>query len=223
MMFRVIKQVFIVLLGFSESLATKCLSLTDKSCMVRRTLIDLNPVELKYYPFMISLDKCNGSCNVLSPKMCVLKKKTEDINVKVFKMIANKNEAEAITKHISCDCKCKFNSKTRNANQKWNNKTCQCECKNYHKRKNGYSWNPSTCICENSKYLKSIADTSVTACNEIISVMNIVSTKMTNTIATNISINCHNEKVRYKIDCYILHTLLLAIILVLIITIICCY
>ena len=42
--------------------------------MVRPTLIDLNPVELKYYPFMISLDKCSGSCHVLFPKMCVPKK-----------------------------------------------------------------------------------------------------------------------------------------------------
>ena len=57
------------------------------------------------------------------------------------------------------------------------NGTCQCECKNYHKCKKDYSWNPSTCICENSKYLKSIADTSVIACDETISVMNIVSKK----------------------------------------------
>ena len=57
--------------------------------MVRPTLIDLNPVELKYYPFMISLDKCNGSCNVLSPKICVLKE-TKGINVKVFNMITYK-------------------------------------------------------------------------------------------------------------------------------------
>ena len=41
---------FIVLLSFSESLATKFLSLNDASCMARPTLIDLNPVELKYYP-----------------------------------------------------------------------------------------------------------------------------------------------------------------------------
>ena len=45
--------------------------------------------------------------------------------------------------------------------------------------------------------------------------------KKANTIATNVSINCHNEKVRYKFDCYISHTILLAIILLLIITIIC--
>ena len=101
--------------------------------MVRPTLIDLNPVELKYYPFMISLNKCTGSCNVLSPKICV-PKETKDINVKAFNMITNKNEAKAMTEHISCDCKCKFNSTTCNSNQKWNNKTCQCECKNYQKR-----------------------------------------------------------------------------------------
>ena len=90
---------------------------------------------------------------------------------------------KTMTKHISCDCKCKFNSKTCNSNQKWNNKTCQCECKNYHKSKKDYSWNPGTCICENSKYLKSIADTSV----GIITVMDIASTKKTNTIATNVT------------------------------------
>ena len=32
--------------------------LNDEPCIVRSTLIDLNPVELKNYPFMISLDKC---------------------------------------------------------------------------------------------------------------------------------------------------------------------
>ena len=59
-------------------------------------------------------------------------------------------------------------------------------------------------------------------CDEITTVMDIVSTKMTNTIETNVtitaSINCHSKKVR---DCYILHTVLLVIILLLIIIIIC--
>ena len=45
-MFSFIKQVFLVLLIFNESLASKCLHLNDKPCMVRPTLIDLNPVEL---------------------------------------------------------------------------------------------------------------------------------------------------------------------------------
>ena len=54
-------------------------------------------------------------------------------------------------------------STTCNWKQKWNNKTCTCECKNYHKWKKDYSSNPSKYICENSDYLKSIADTSVTS------------------------------------------------------------
>ena len=58
-------------------------------------------------------------------------------------------------------------------------------------------------------------------CDEIITVMDIASTKMTNTIATNVtsttSVNCHSKKVK---DCYILHTVLLAVMLLLIITII---
>ena len=148
---------FIVLLGFSSSLAhkqTKCLFLNDEPCMVRPTLIDLNPVELKQYPFMVSLDKCSGSCNVLSPKICV-PIKPKDVNVKAFNLIKNKNEAKTLVKHISCDFKCKFNSTTCNSNQKWNNETCQCECKNYHKCKKDYSWNHGTCNCENDKYLKS--------------------------------------------------------------------
>ena len=55
------------------------------------------------------------------------------------------------------------------------------------------------------------SDTSVIEWDEIISVMDIVSTKMTNTIAKNVtstaSINCHSKKVR---DCYILHTVFIS-------------
>ena len=42
------------------------------------------------------------------------------------------------------------------------------DSKIYCQFKKDYIWNPSTCICENDKYFKSIADTSVIVCNEII-------------------------------------------------------
>ena len=98
--------------------------------MSRPTLIDLNLVEFKYYPFLISLHKCTVSYNVLSPKLCI-PKETKDINVKAFNMITNKNEAKAMAEHVSFDCKCKFVCTVFNSNQKWNNKICKCECKNY--------------------------------------------------------------------------------------------
>ena len=36
--------------------------------MAGATFIDLNTAEFKYYPFMVSLEKCSGSCNVVSLK-----------------------------------------------------------------------------------------------------------------------------------------------------------
>ena len=42
--------------------------------MVRSTAICLNPTELKYYLIITSLHKCDGSCNVLSPRICCFKK-----------------------------------------------------------------------------------------------------------------------------------------------------
>ena len=71
--------------------------------MVRPTHIDMNPFELKYHPFMISLNKCTESCNVSSPKIYV-PKETKDINVKLFNMITNKDKDKAMAEHISCDC-----------------------------------------------------------------------------------------------------------------------
>ena len=133
-------------------------------------------------------------------------KKPKEINAKVFNMTTNRNKTKTMTKHVSCDCEYKFNSTTCNLHQKLNNKTCQCVFKNYRKRKEDCSSNLITYISDNSKYLKSIADISVIACDEIVDVMDIVSTKMTNTISTNVTKNLHSKKVRYKLDCYILHT-----------------
>ena len=48
-----------------------------------------------------------------------------------------------------------------------------------------YSWNLSMCIYENSKDFKSI--TSVTESDEIITIMDVVSTEITNTIARNVT------------------------------------
>ena len=55
-------------------------------------------------------------------------------------------------------------------------------------------------------------------CDEIVSVVDILSTKK-----TNVTKNCHSKKARYKFDCYILNTVSLVIILLLIITIIWYY
>ena len=64
-MFSLIKQLFISLLSISKSFSTKCMFLNDNPCMVRPTLINLNPVELRHHPFMIIFNKYTNSCYVL--------------------------------------------------------------------------------------------------------------------------------------------------------------
>ena len=75
-------------------------------------------------------------------------------------MVTGIKESRTLTKHISCKCECKFNSKKCNSNQKWNNNKCRCVCKNpkEHHCKKDYFWNPATCSCKNGKYARSISD-----------------------------------------------------------------
>ena len=44
-------------------------------------------------------------------------------------MITGITESKALTKHLSWECKCKFDGKKCNSNQSWNNNKCRCECK----------------------------------------------------------------------------------------------
>ena len=74
--------------------------------------------------------------------MCL--NKTEDLTrINEFKkknMTARINELKTLAKHISCQCKCKW------------------ECRRCHACEKYYIWNSATCICENGKYLASIMD-----------------------------------------------------------------
>ena len=83
-------------------------------------------------------------------------------------MITRINESKTLTKHMSCECKCKLDGTKCNSNQQWNNDICQCQCKKHHISEKDYVRNPATCNCENGKYLASIMDDSVITCEEII-------------------------------------------------------
>ena len=124
-MLGVIKIMFIVLLSsiVNASNHTKCVSLSNQKCEIQPTFINLHPneysQEFHYYPFTVKLDKCVGSCNTLndlSNKVCV-PNKTEDLNLSVFNMITGINESKTLTKHISCECKCKFDERKCNSKQ----------------------------------------------------------------------------------------------------------
>ena len=142
--------------------------------MTEPIFINLHPneysQEFHYYPFAVKLDRCVGSCNTLndlSNKVCV-PNKTEDLNLNVFNMVIGINESKTSTKHISCECKCKFDGTKCNLDQWWNNDKRQCQCKNCHVCVKDYIWNLATCSCENGKYLASIMDDSAIICDEMV-------------------------------------------------------
>ena len=91
-------------------------------------------------PLAVELGRCVGSCNTvndLSNDIC-LANKTEDLNQSVFNMITGINKSKTLTKHISCECKCRFDGRKCNSDQRWNNDKCRCVCKKRHVCENDY-------------------------------------------------------------------------------------
>ena len=131
-MFWLIKKMFIGLLIsiVNASNHTKCVSLSNQKCMIQSTLVNSFPneysQEFHYYLFAVKLDRRIGSCNTLndlSNKVCV-PNKTQDLNLSMLNMITGINELKTLTKHISCECKCRFDGRKCNSDQWWNNEKC---------------------------------------------------------------------------------------------------
>ena len=83
-------------------------------------------------------------------------------------MITGINESKTLTKHISCECKYKFDGRKCNSDQWWNNDKCRCGCKKRNVCEKDYVWNPATCNCENGKYLASFMYNPTIICDEVI-------------------------------------------------------
>ena len=182
--------------------------------MIQHTLINLHPNEygqvLRYYPFAVNLDRCVGSCNTfndLSDRLCV-PGKTKDLNLNVFHMMARINKSK--TNHASPNVSLLVVNVTQ--------------------IKNGTIINVNVNVKTIKRAIKIIVgilvhvsvrmtniDDSAIRCDEIINAQGTVSTTVTSTVSTNF----YNKKSRCKMDCYILHSVLLVIILLFIIAIIC--
>ena len=109
------------------------MSLINQKCITQSNLHpNEHSQEFHYYPFAVKLDRCVGSCitlNDLSNKVCV-PNKTEDLNLSMFKMITGINESKTLTKHISRECKCRFDGRNCNSDQWWNNENVHVSVRN---------------------------------------------------------------------------------------------
>ena len=58
-------------------------------------------------------------------------------------MIAGINELKTLTKRMSCECKCKFDGRQYNSNQKWIDDKCRSKYKTKKKH----------CVCKKKKII----------------------------------------------------------------------
>ena len=95
--------------------------LSNQKCLIQPALIGLHPN--KYGQEFV------GSCNtVILLSVIVLyvlilllllsvSKKADGLHLIVFNMITGINESKTLTKHISCQCKCRFDGRKGNSDQ----------------------------------------------------------------------------------------------------------
>ena len=111
---------------FDASLASnykepiKCVSLNNKPCQTRPTIVNLNSNETLFYQFPVSVNKCAGSCNTIDDQYARVSvpNKVKNVNVKVFNLMSGVNE-RFLVQHESCECKCGLNEGACNSKQKW--------------------------------------------------------------------------------------------------------
>ena len=105
--------------------------MNNQECKIRPEIINLNTDELLFYPYIIKLNKCKGSCNTINDlyaKICV-PDNIENTNVKLFNLMSRINETRHIEWHKTCKYKCRLDPSICNNAQRWNEDKSKCECK----------------------------------------------------------------------------------------------
>ena len=74
-MFGFIKSLFFTSLYFFTFNVLKCVSTNSQECKVRQITINIKSNKPLFYPYIIKVNKCSGSCNNVNDayaKLCVL-------------------------------------------------------------------------------------------------------------------------------------------------------
>ena len=160
-MFGFIKKCFFAAIKFinfnlSSVNSLECISMNNQECKIRTEIISLKNNEPIFYPYIIKINRCKGSCHTINDpyaKICV-PDQIKDTNVKVFNLLSRTNETRHIKWHKACKCKCKLDASICNNKKRWNDDKCRCECKELIDKgtcDKRVIWNPSNCECECDK------------------------------------------------------------------------
>ena len=143
-------------------LISDCFVLKIEECGVRKVIVDNVYMT---FPYKIGIHRCIGSCNDKNNpyyKVC-LPDIVENISIKSFYLILQKNVLKNISFHQSCKSWCLLDEKVCNNLQKWNKEKCRCECLKEKKCCDNSFFNVVNCSCE----LRKAAALIVEECKEI--------------------------------------------------------
>ena len=156
-MWRFIKKAFAIISSFfnlSYVNSLECISMNNQEYKTRPKIIDVNNNVPVFYPYIIKVDKCTGSCSNINDtyvKLCV-PDIIKNINIKVFNLMSRINETRQKIWHKTCKYVCRLTLAVCNIRQIWNEDKCRWECKedlvNIVVCDKGCICNPSNCACE---------------------------------------------------------------------------
>ena len=93
-MFGFIKNSFFTVMSFFSCNvlnvnSLECVSMNNQECKIRTKILDINNNDPRFYPFSISVNKCNGSCNNISNPYAKLyvPDAVKNINLKAFNLM----------------------------------------------------------------------------------------------------------------------------------------
>ena len=72
--------------------------MNNQEFKIRPEIININSNETLFYPYIVKINKCSGSCNNINDpyaKLCVLDI-IKNINIKVFNLMSRTNETKYI-------------------------------------------------------------------------------------------------------------------------------
>ena len=124
-MLEFIKQLFVVaMIFFSFTLlkvnSLECVSMNNEKCKTTTKITNINNNEPVFYPFIVKVNKCSGSCNNINDLYAKLfvPDVVKNINVKVFNLMSWNNQTKHIEWHETCKCKCRLDSSISNNKQR---------------------------------------------------------------------------------------------------------
>ena len=104
------------LLDFNSKGPIKCVSLNNQLCQARPTLVNINFNQPHFYPLTVTANKCSESCNAIDDRYAQIwvPNKVKSMNLEVFNLMSNVNEARFLVQHKLCKCKCGLNESIYN-------------------------------------------------------------------------------------------------------------